>query len=69
MKELEQLKSLTLKIQVRKSKRSVMITEKKGTCLTNHTNQGHIPTEVSPVIDFTDKPVIQCDVPVVRNNL
>ena len=30
-------------------------------------NQGHLPTKVTSVNDFTDEPVIQCDVPVVKN--
>ena len=32
-----------------------------------HTTQGHSPTKVTPVIDFTDKPDIKYDVPVVEN--
>ena len=30
-------------------------------------NQGHLPQKVTPVIDFTDEPVIHCGVPVVEN--
>ena len=32
-----------------------------------YTNQGHLPTKITPVIDFTDEPVIQCDVAVEEN--
>ena len=32
-----------------------------------HTTQEHSPTKVTPVIDFTDKPDIKYDVPVVEN--
>ena len=32
-----------------------------------HTNQGHLPTKVTHVIDFTDKPDIKYDVPDVEN--
>ena len=31
------------------------------------TIQGHLLRKVTSVIDFTDEPVIQCDVPVVEN--
>lgn len=27
----------------------------------------HLPTKVTPLIDFTDEPVIRCDVPVVES--
>ena len=30
-------------------------------------NQGHLTTNVTPVIDFADNSVIQCKVPVVEN--
>ena len=30
-------------------------------------NQGHLAAKVTPAIDFTDEPVIQCEVPVVEN--
>ena len=30
-------------------------------------NQVHVPTKVTPAIDFTDEPVIQYNVPVVEN--
>ena len=66
-KELEQLKSLSLKIQEATSK-NVAVTEKNGRQYVRHTNQGHLPTKVTPVIDLTDEPVIQCDVPVIKNN-
>lgn len=29
-------------------------------------NQGHLPPKVTPVIDFTDEPEIQCEAPVVE---
>ena len=29
-------------------------------------NQGHLAAKVTPPIDFTDEPVIQCEVPVVE---
>ena len=32
-----------------------------------YTTQGHLFTKVTPVIDFAEKPVIQCEVPVVEN--
>ena len=32
-----------------------------------YTNQGHLPIKVTPIIDFTEKQVIHCDVPVVGN--
>ena len=56
-KELEQLKSLNLKIQEATSK-NVAVTEKNGRQYVRHTNQGHLPTKVTPVIDLTDEPVI-----------
>ena len=39
----------------------------KAICQTRHTNQGYLPTKVTPAIDFTDKTVIWCTVPVVEN--
>ena len=30
-----------------------------------YTNNGHLPTKVIPLIEFTDEPVIQCGVPVL----
>ena len=68
-KEFEQLKSLSLKIQEATSK-SVGINERKGKQYVRqiiYINQGHLLAKVTPVIDFTDKPVIQCDIPVVTN--
>ena len=56
----EQSKSLSLKIQEATSK-SVVITEKKGkqhVRQITYTNQGHLHTKVTHVIDFTDKSVI-----------
>ena len=61
--ELEQSKSTSLKIQEATSKSVAVITKS-----VRHTNQGHLPTKVTPVIDLTDEPVIQCDVPVIENN-
>ena len=68
-KELEQLKPLSLKIQEATSK-SVAVTEKKEKRYARHiiyTNQGHLQIKFTPVIDFTNEPVIQFDVPVVEN--
>ena len=69
-KELEQLKSLSLKTEKAMSK-SVAIIEKKGKQYFSkqiiYINQGHLPAKVTPVIDFTDKSVNQCEVPVVEN--
>ena len=31
------------------------------------TNREHLPTKATCVIDFTDEPVIQCDVLVVKD--
>ena len=59
-KELKQLESLSLKTQEATSK-SVSITEKKGKKYVRqiiYINQGHLPTKVTPVIDFTDKLVM-----------
>ena len=49
-----------------------MITEEKGKqyvrqiiCI--YINQGHLPTKVTPIIDFKDEPIIQCEVPVIEN--
>ena len=66
---LKQLKSLSLKIGEATSK-SVVITEKKGKQYVRqiiYINQGYLPTKVTPVIDFTDEPIIQCEVTVVEN--
>ena len=30
-----------------------------------HTNNGHLPTKVIPLIESKDEPVIQCGVPVL----
>ena len=52
-----------LKIQETTSKK-VAITEKKGKQYVRqfiYTSIGHLPTNVLPVIDFTDETVIQCD--------
>ena len=68
-KKLEQLKSLSLKIEEAPSK-SVAITEEKGKQYVRqiiYINQGHLPSEVTPAIDFTDEPIIQYEVPVVEN--
>ena len=61
--ELEQSKSTSLKIQEATSKSVAVITKN-----VRQTNQGHLPTKVTPVIDLTDEPVIQCDVPVIENS-
>ena len=68
MKESEQLKSLSLKIQ-EPTQKSVAITKKKRKqyvrkCI--YTNQGNLSTEVAPVTDFTCESVIQCDIPVAE---
>ena len=47
--------------------KGVTVTDKK-TKYVRHTNQGHLSTKVTPAADFTDEPVIRCDVPVVENN-
>ena len=69
MKELEQLKSLGLKIQEATSN-SVTITKKKGKQYLKqiiYINHGHLTKKVTPVTDFTDEPITQCEVPVVEN--
>ena len=33
----------------------------------SYTTQGYLPIKVAPDIGFRDEPVIQCDVPVVKN--
>ena len=47
-------------------KHSVGWGSKKGKqCLTNHIYQlGNLQIKVTPFIDFTDEPVIQCDIPI-----
>ena len=57
-KELEQLKSLSLKIEEVTSK-SVAVIEKNGRQYVRHYQPGHLPTKVTPVIDLTDEPVIE----------
>ena len=57
-KELEQVKSLNWKIEEATSE-SVAVTEKNGRQYVRHTNQGHLPTKVTLVIDLTDEPVIE----------
>ena len=50
--------------------KKVPMTEKKGKQYVRqiiYTNQGHSHTKVTPVIDFTGEPVIQCDVLVAEN--
>ena len=67
-KESEQLKLLSWKIQEATS--NVAITETKEKQYTRqiiYTNQGHSPTKVTPDIDFTDKSLVQFDVPVMKN--
>ena len=70
-KELGHLKSLSLKIQETTSK-SVVISEEKGKQFVRqiiYINQRHLSTKVTPVINFTDKPVIQSEVPLVEKLL
>ena len=61
---------MSLKIQEATLK-NVFITEKreKTKCKANQsTNQGQLPTKVTPDIDFTtDEPAVQCDLLVVKN--
>ena len=60
---------MSLKIQAATSK-SVVITEKKETQYVRqiiYINEGHYPTKVTPVINFTVEPIIQCEVTVVEN--
>ena len=64
--ESEQLKSLSLRIKEVTSK-SITFKGKQSVRHTTYTNQGHLPTEVIFVIDFTDEPVIWSNVPVVEN--
>ena len=66
-KKLQQLKHLSLKIQKATSKNGT-ITEKKKNNIRQiiYTNQGHLPTKVTPDINFADEPVVQC-VSVVEN--
>ena len=67
--ELEQFKSLSSKMQEAMLK-SLVIAEKKEKQYVRQiicTNQGHLPTKVTPVIYFTHEPVIQWDVPVAEN--
>ena len=68
-KRITIIKNVSLKIQ-KATSRSVAVTQKKGKQYIRHiiyTNQGHLPTKVTPDIDFTDEPVIGCDIPVVEN--
>ena len=58
-KELEQLKSLSLKIQ--NATKKCTITEKRGKQRARsviYTSQGRLPKIVTPLIDFIDEPVI-----------
>ena len=32
-----------------------------------YTNQEHLPTKVTPDLDFSDEPIVQYDVPVIEN--
>ena len=70
-KELEQLKSLSLKIQEATSK-SFAITDTKGKKYFTvrqiiYIDQGHLSRKVTPVIDFKDEAIIQWEVPVIEN--
>ena len=52
--------------------KNVAITEKKGKQYVRqiiYINQGHFSTKFTPVIYFTDEPIIQCGVPVVDNTV
>ena len=68
-KESGQLKPLSLKIQDAASKNVVITKEKRKQYIRKimYINQVHLPAEFTPVIDFTDELVIQCDFPVVKN--
>ena len=52
---------------IKKSKTEKNGEKRETICQTYQTNQVHLPKKVTPVIDLTDKPVIQCDVPVIEN--
>ena len=42
--------------------------KRKTICPTNHVYQpGLLSTKFTPDIDFTDEPIVQCDVPIVKN--
>ena len=41
----------------------------KNKIIARHTKQGQLLTKVTLPIDFTDEPVIWCDVPVAENTL
>ena len=61
---------MSLKIQEATSKKCFYHWEKRKTkCKANQsTNQGQLPTKVTPDIDFTtDEPAVQCDLLVVKN--
>ena len=68
-KELEQLKSFSLKIQEAMSKRVAITEEKRKQYVKQiiYINQRNLPKKVIPVTDFKDEPVIQYEVPVVEN--
>ena len=60
-KESDEIKPLDLKILEAASK-NVAITKKKGKQYIRqiiYTNQMYLPTKVTPIIDFTDKPLIR----------
>ena len=60
-KESDEIKPLNLKILEATSK-NVAITNKKGKQYIRqiiYTNQMYFPTKISPIIYFTDKPLIQ----------
>ena len=59
-----------MKIQETTSKGVAITDMKKGKQYVRqiiYINQGHLTTNVTPVIDFADNSVIQCKVPVVEN--
>lgn len=65
-KELEQLKNWVA------TSKNVAITEKKSRTICRqmkYTNQGPLPTEITPDIDFPDEPVVPYDVPIAEKKL
>lgn len=47
--------------------KGIAVTEKRVKQYVRQANQRYLPTKVNPVIDYTDEPVIWCDIPVVDN--
>ena len=55
----------------RATSKNVAITDRKEKQYVRqikYTNQRHLAKSVTPDIGFTNKPVVQCDVPVVKNS-